>query len=94
MPIKLDRNGDITSQLSRLSYSKGVSIKGEVYDYLYSNPNYYFSADELSARIQTAANPVQIEGVLSNHPDIFTYEKRDGTIYWQLDPNASEEELE
>lgn len=84
MPIDLSRDEDIEAQLSRLSYSQGVDLKGEVFDFLYAHPNYYYSADELTAKVQTAAAAVQIESVLSNHPDVFTYEKQDGTLYWQI----------
>jgi hypothetical protein len=87
MPIDLNRDEDIEAQLDRLSYSQGIDIKNDVKDVLYANPNQYFTADELAARIDSAAAPVQIEGVLSNHPSEFDHGKKNGRIYWQLTDN-------
>lgn len=84
MPITLNRTENTESQLNRLSYQDGINIKESVRKTLQKEPSYYFTADELAARIQPAAAPVQIEHVLSQHTDIFEYTKDNRTLYWGL----------
>jgi hypothetical protein len=87
MPIDLSRTEDAIEQINRLSYSDGVDIKESAYEFLYINPTRMFSADEISARISESAAPAQIETVLSNHPDLFRYEKHNTRLYWTVDEN-------
>jgi hypothetical protein len=84
MPISFDRTENVVDQLDRLSYQDGIDIKKSVHEMLQKEPSYYFTAEELAARIQPAAAPVQIEHVLSQHTDVFEYKKDDGTLYWGL----------
>lgn len=80
MPIKITRP-NFESQLDRMTYRKGVDIRDDVLSYLRRYP-YGFTANTLSARIQTSAAPIMIENVLSSHPDDFSHALKDGNIYW------------
>lgn len=91
MPIDLKRD-NIDGKLSRLTYSKGLKIKRDVADFL-SGHTKAFSADEIVARIDVAANAVMVESVLSSH-DIFSYGEKDGTLYWYVKDENLEEALE
>lgn len=80
MPIKMTRP-NMESQLDRMTYSRGVDIREDVLSYLRQYP-YGFTADTLSARIQTPAAPIMIENVLSSHTDDFSHAMKDGDVYW------------
>lgn len=82
MPIDLKRK-KVSDKLDRLSYHKGVRIKQEVADFL-AGSTHAFCADTIAARIDTGANPIMIESVLSHHTDVFSYGKKDGKIYWYV----------
>lgn len=89
MPIDLKRQ-NIEGKLARLTYRKGMNIKKDVQEFL-AKSVYGFTADEIVARVNTAANPIAVESVLSRHPDLFEYAKKDGKIYWYMtDENADD----
>lgn len=89
MPIDLKRR-KIENKLNRLTYRKGLNIKEDTEEFL-AKSVCGFTADEIVAKIDTAANAVAVESVLSRHPDLFEYAKKDGKIYWYMtDENADD----
>lgn len=92
MPVDLTRD-NVESRLNRLGYGKGLDIKTDVAGFLAEQP-YAFKSDTIVARIDTATNAVEVEAVLSHHPDVFSYSKEDDGIYWYVDDKNLEQALE
>lgn len=88
MPINLNRE-NVSSKLDRLSYSKGLNIKRDVAGYLAGHTQ-AFTADEIVPRIDTAAQPVMVEHILSHH-NIFSYGQEDNKIYWYVEDEDVDE---
>lgn len=92
MPVDLTRD-NVEDRLDQLGYSEGLDIKKDVAGLLAEQP-YAFKADTIVARIDTATNAVEVESVLSHHPDVFSYSKEDGGIYWYVDDEDLDQALE
>lgn len=91
MPIDLKR-GNVDEKLSRLNYTKGLEIKRDVAEFLAGHTR-AFSADEIVARIDVAANALMVESVLSHH-EIFSYGEKEGKLYWYIEDRNLEDALE
>lgn len=89
MPIDLTRT-NVESKLDRLSYGKGLDIKEDVVEFL-AKSAYAHSGNEIAAKIDTACDATRVEATLGHHPDLFEWEKVDGTIYWYMDDQTAEE---
>ena len=91
MPIDLKRDR-VSEKLDRLTYTKGLRIRTDVAEFL-ADTTYLFTADEIVPRIDTAANAVMVESVLSEH-SVFSHETKDDKIYWYVDDKDLDEALE
>jgi hypothetical protein len=91
MPIDLTRD-NVEQKLDRLNYSKGLSIRKEVAEFL-AGQTQAFKADEIVARIDTAANAIMVEAVLGHH-SIFNHEIKDGDIYWYINDKDVDKAVE
>jgi hypothetical protein len=91
MPIDLKRD-NVEKKLERLTYSKGLKIKREVAGFLASQGQ-AFRADEIVARIDTAANAIMVEAVLGHH-EVFSYKIDDEKVYWYIEDSKLDEALE
>lgn len=91
MPIDLTRD-QVSEKLDRLTYVKGLRIRTDVAEFL-AGTTYLFTADEIVPRIDTAANAVMVESVLSEHT-VFSHEKQDGKIYWYVAEENLDEALQ